>query len=198
MKKTLLLLFISSAVFNCSNVEEFEGVSIRQYADNVIDFSSEWSPSPGVWSAARALGKENVYDESKPQNGYGDNTNAWSSATADDQREYLVLGFDTLQTVHTIEIYETYFPGAIDTVYVRNASTQQWEKVYAKPAITDLPEVARIFSIYFRETTYLVDAIRIAINSPAVTDQLDENGNEIFGWNEIDAVAIGGQRENNP
>lgn len=182
MKKVTLLLFISSFFIKCSNVEEFDGVTSQQYADFVIDYSSQYTS--GNWSAARALGKEKVYDKSKPQNGYGDNPNAWSSATENSQREYLVLGFDTLQTVHTIEVYETWYPGAIDTVYLRNASTQQWEKVYAKPARTDLPEEARIFAIYLRETTYLADAIRLAINSP-----------EVDGWNEIDAVKISGQRK---
>jgi len=179
MKKTLLLLFIGSAILKCSNVDEFNGVPFRQYADFVIDFSSQYTTTN--WSANQVLGKENVFPI------YDDDSRAWSPATLDGQREYLVLGFDTLQTVHTIEIYETWYPGAIDTVYLRNANTQEWQRVYSKPVILDLPEEARIFTIYMRETTYLIDAIRLAINNP-----------EVNGWNEIDAVAIGGQRENNP
>ncbi|MBX2962717.1 MAG: hypothetical protein KF687_09405 [Cyclobacteriaceae bacterium] len=179
MNKILLLFFIFLIFPKCSEVDEFKGVPFRQYADRVIDFSTQYTA--GNWSANQALGKENVYPV------YDDDIRAWSPSTANGQREYLVLGFDTLQTIHTIEIYETWYPGAVDTVSIRNAGTQQWEKVYAKPAVTNLPEEARIFSIYLRETTYLIDAIRLALNCPAVD-----------GWNEIDAVAITGQRKNDP
>ncbi|MBX2945639.1 MAG: hypothetical protein KF725_07375 [Cyclobacteriaceae bacterium] len=176
MKKTLLLLFISLTFSRCSNVEEFKGIKNRQFASSVIDFSSHYTAVPG-YTAVEALGENDVYPN------YGDLPKAWSPLTQDNQREYLVLGFNPVQTVHTIEIYETYNPGAIDTIYIRHADTKKWEKVYSKPARTDLPAAARIFTIYFRETTYLVDAVRLALNSPAVE-----------GWNEIDAVAISGQR----
>jgi len=180
MKKTLLLLFIGSAILKCSNVDEFKGVKIRQYASSVIDYSSHYTSLPG-YTVYEALGEENVYPN------YGDLQKSWAPLTPDGQREYIVLGFEPHQTIHTIEIFETYNPGAIDTVFIRNANSGKWEKIYSKPAQTDLPKESRIFSIYFRETTYLVDAIRLALNSPAVA-----------GWNEIDAVAISGQRENNP
>jgi hypothetical protein len=187
MKFKPLLLIVLIFTAGCFEVTEFTGVPIRQYADQVIDFSSQYSATS--WSANRALGKENVYPI------YDDLPNAWASKTADEQREYLVLGFDTIQTVNRIEIFETYYPGAIDTVYLRNADTGKWKLIYSRPAETDLPEEARIKSIFLVETTYLVDAIRIAINSPAITDALDEFGNEIYGWNEIDAVVITGQRK---
>lgn len=171
----LILLWIVAG--GCYEVTPaFVGVPIRQYPSQVIAKSSEFSTSS--WSAKRALGAENVYPN------YGDNSNAWSPATEDGQREFLVLGLTTPQTAKTIEIFETWYPGAIDTVYVRIVDTGQWKKIYSKPAIEDLPDEARIFSIFMDETTYLIDAIRIAINSPAVA-----------GWNEIDAVAISGQRE---
>lgn len=177
MRKALTLLFISVLLKSCSSIEVFHGKSIRQYATSVIDFSSQYSSTS--WSANRALGKENVYPI------YGDRVNAWASSTADEKREHLVLAFDTLQTVRTVEVYETWYPGAIDSLFIRNAETKKWVKIYSKPPVTDLPAEARIFTIYIKETTFLADAIRIAINSPAVE-----------GWNEIDAVAISGQRKN--
>jgi len=179
MKKTLLLLFISTIILKCSTVEEFKGVKIRQYASSVLSFSSQWSSTN--WSASKITGEEDVYPD------YGDISNSWATATADGQREFIIVGFEPHQTIHTIEIFETYNPGAIDTVYIRNAGTGKWQKIYSKSALTDLPKESRIFSIYIRETTYLVDAVRLALNSPAVE-----------GWNEIDAVAISGQQENNP
>ena len=181
MKIRSFLPVILVFTFGCDELTEFNGVPIRQYADQVITFSSQYSATS--WSANRTLGRENVYPN------YGDNSNAWSPLTADSQREYLVLGFDTIQTVKRIEIYETWYPGAVDTVYLRNAVTGKWKLIYSKPAITDLPEEARIFKILLGES-FLVDAIRIAINSPAVSSDPD-----ISGWNEIDAVAITGQRK---
>lgn len=177
MKRILIFFSITLLCTTCSELDKFEGVPIRQYAYEVIDFSSHYTSLP-YYTAYEALGEENVYPN------YGDLEYSWASLTPDGQREFIVLGFETPQTIHTIEIFETYNPGAIDTVFIRNESTGEWRKVYSKPARTDLPPQARIFAIYFQETTFLVDAIRLALNSPAVP-----------GWNEIDAVAIGGQRK---
>lgn len=185
MKLKPLLPIVLIFTTGCFEVFEFTGVPIRQYADQVISFSSQYNLSnPGYWYATQALGRENVYPN------YQDSRNAWSPLTADGQREYLVLGFDTIQTVITIQIYETWYPGSIDTVYLRNADTGKWKLIYSKPAETDLPEEARIKSIFLVETPYLVDAIRLAINSPAVSSDPS-----ISGWNEIDAIAITGQRK---
>jgi hypothetical protein len=177
MKYLLSFTLFVFILAGCSDFVEFKGVPIRQYGDRVIRFSSQYSSTD--WAASKALGKENVYPN------YGDFTNAWASLTDDSQREFLELGFDTIQTVKTIEIFETNNPGAIDTVYLRDATLKKWNKMYAKPAVANLAKKSRIFSIYFIETDYFVDAIRIAINSPNVE-----------GWNEIDAVAITGQRKN--
>ncbi len=174
LKSLLPLLLVGAG--GCVELIEFNGVPIRQYATKVITFSSQYSTTN--WSAAQALGKQNVFPN------YGDNTKAWASLKADDYREFLVLGLDTPQTAKTIEIYETFNPGAVDSVFVRRVDSDEWIKVYSKPAITDLPKEARVFTIFLSEATFLVDAIRIAINSP-----------EVEGWNEIDAVAITGERE---
>jgi len=174
LKPLLPLLLVISG--GCVELIEFNGVPIRQYASSVIAFSSQYSPT--TWSAAQALGKQNVHPA------YGDYNKAWASLKADENREFLVLGLDTPQSVKTIEIYETFNPGAVDSVFLRKSDSGEWIKVYSKPVITDLPKEARVFSIFLKETTFLVDAIRIAINSP-----------EVDGWNEIDAVAITGERE---
>ena len=75
-------------------------------------------------------------------------------------------------------MYETYNPGAADTVYVRNPNTGEWENVWSGTASFAGAE-ARIFMVYFPLTDYNVSDIRISINSPAVT-----------GWNEYDAVSV--------
>lgn len=176
MKNTgIITLVLITNLIGCSDFEPFKGEKITQYASSVIGFSSQYSS--GGWSANRALGEENIYPL------YGDFSGAWASFTTDSQREFLILGFEESQTVKKIEIFETFNPGAIDTIFLRNSATQKWVTVYAHKALPDLPATARIFSIHLIETRYKADAIRLAINSPAVA-----------GWNEIDAVAITGQK----
>ncbi len=177
MKSKLSALILFTLLIGCSDFELFQGVPIKQYASKVIRFSTQYSS--GNWAANKALGKENVYPN------YGDIANAWASSLADGEREFLELGFDTLQTVRTVQIFETYNPGAIDTVYLRDSSTKKWTKIYSKPAVNTLEKKSRIFTIQMLETNFFADAIRIAINSKLV-----------LGWNEIDAVAITGQRKN--
>ena len=162
LMKHLLFLF-------CSTIITINAAAQSQYASSVIAFSSEWSPTS--WSAQQALGAPNT-------TGCGDIATAWASASADGAREWLVLGFATPQPVGVINIWETWNPGAVDTIYLRNSSTGVWNNVYTATAAPALP-CPRTFTITIPTTGYNVDAIRLAINSPAVTS-----------WNEIDAVEI--------
>ncbi|MBK9401485.1 MAG: choice-of-anchor D domain-containing protein [Bacteroidetes bacterium] len=149
------------------------GASIlnQRYASTVINFSSEYSTTD--WSANKVIGAPDIYPS------YGDFGNAWASSTPDDSREYLELGYSNPAPINFIDIYETFKPGAVDTVYVKNPNTGLFEIVYTATAVIE-PEVARILHITFPETSFNVSEIRIAINTSAVPD-----------WNEIDAVAIG-------
>lgn len=143
------------------------------YANSVIGFSTEWGISPGNWSAVQALGSPNTFS-------CGDIVTAWASSTTDSRREFLVLGIPTVFDVNKIEIFETWNPGAIDTVYVRNAISGLWIEVYRTTAIAN-PICPTSKIINFAPLTYPINAVRIAINSPAVPS-----------WNEIDAVAVSG------
>lgn len=151
------------------NVNIIVGGSSGQFASSVINYSSQWSSTS--WSAYQATGAPNTC-------GCGDIATAWASSSTDGQREFLVLGFSSPQVVSQINIYETYNPGAVDTVYLRNSSTNTWNMVWFGTASPATP-CPRVFTINIPTTPYTVNAIRIAINSPAVP-----------GWNEIDAVEI--------
>jgi hypothetical protein len=140
-----------------------------QYASSVLAFSSQWGTSS--WSAGQATGAPNT-------NSCGDITTAWASATSDGQREFLVLGYSTPQNVASIIIRETYNPGAVDTIYLRNASNGSWNMVFSQTAMS-VTICPRDFIVNITPTSYLVNAVRLAINSPSVS-----------GWNEIDAVGI--------
>lgn len=162
MKKVTLFLILN--VFFVSI--EFAQI---QYASNVLDFSSQYGSSS--WGAVQATGAPNT-------NTCGDITTAWASATPDGQREFLVLGYSTPQNVASIVVRETYYPGAVDTIYLRNATNGNWNIVFSQTAAS-VAVCPRDFIVNITPTSYLVNAVRLAINSPAV-----------FGWNEIDAVGI--------
>ena len=144
----------------------------QRFVNNVIGFSSQYSSSS--WSANQVVGAPNTYP------GYGDFSTAWTSATINGQREYLVLGFTNPSPVDFIDIYETYNPGAIDTVYIKNPYTGNFEIVYSTTASVAIQN-SRILHITFPLTGFDVSEIRIALNNPALPPV----------WHEIDAVAIG-------
>ncbi len=141
-----------------------------QYASAVTGFSSEYSSTN--WAAVQVLGEPDVWPD------HEDNIHAWASATANGQREYLILRFP--EAVHStgVIIYETLHPGAVDSVFLRDLSTGLWHLAWWTSA-TSQPLQARALRVTFPPTEFLTDEIRIAINSPVVAY-----------WNEIDAVAL--------
>lgn len=141
----------------------------EQFAGSLIAFSSQWSTTG--WSAAQAIGPAGNAN-------CGTNSAAWASLTANGQREYLVLGFNYPAQVNRVTIYQSSTPGAVDTVYLRDASTGTWNEVYSTQA-HQMPCDSLIIQLNFAVTSYPVDAIRIALNSPVVPN-----------WNEIDAVSV--------
>lgn len=146
------------------------GKSTR-FANSVIAYSSQ--NSNVLYSALQALGSPDVYPN------YATSPNSWISNSPDGQREFLVLGFSNAAPINYVDIYETANPGAIDTVFVRNDSTGVWSSVYTSTA-TPATATARINHISFALTAFNVSAIKLAINSAAVS-----------GYNAIDAVSIG-------
>lgn len=146
------------------------------WADTVIAFSSRYT-SPEIpewwWSEEQALGEPDVYPN------YGDSVKAWAPLTANRQREFIELGYDSAMKVSRVTIYETMKPGTVDTLYVRNPEGD-WIIVWTGTA-SPQPDSARAFQIDFPLTEFAVSEIRIAMNSPAIPY-----------WNEIDAVSVSG------
>jgi len=154
-------------------IDSINGKTTR-FVSNIVGFSSQYGNYLGGYSAIDLIGAPNVYPV------YADNGNAWAPAGADNQREYLDLGFDKPAPVSYVDVYETFNPGTIDTVYVKNPNTGNFDVVYTNTAAATAP-VADILHITFPTTTYNVSEIRIAINAPVIPST----------WVEIDAVAIG-------
>jgi hypothetical protein len=151
------------------------GASNSRWAARVLGFSSEYTFSgPTNWHALQALGQPNTYPN------YGDIITAWASLSADDQIEFLELGYDNPAPIDTVSIYETWHPGAVNKISVRNPNTGLWAEVWSGTA-APAGSTSRIFTVTFPLTSFPVDAVRVDIDSPAVRS-----------WNEIDAVNISG------
>ncbi|MFZ4399493.1 MAG: LamG-like jellyroll fold domain-containing protein [Bacteroidales bacterium] len=150
----------------------YQVLAEQRFASNIIAYSSQYSSSS--WSVNQVIGAPNTYPN------YGDISTTWTSATTNGQREFLVLGFPDPAPVNFVDIYETYNPGAIDTVYVKNPVSGNFEVVYSATAVV-APAASRILHISFPLTTFNVSEIRIAMNNPALPSL----------WHEIDAVSIG-------
>ena len=142
-----------------------------RFANAVVAFSSQYASND--YSSAQALGSPNVFPA------YELSPGAWTSASAQGQREYLELSFANPSKINFVDIFETSNPGAIDSIFVKNPATSAFELVYSTTA-SAAPLAARKNHISFTETSFNVSTIRIAINSPAVP-----------GYNAIDAVGIG-------
>ena len=146
-----------------------------QWADIVFNFSSRWTalpPDPSWWwSEQQILGEPDVYPL------YGDFVEAWAPLTANAQREFIEVGFETARRINRISIYETLKPGSIDTVYIKN-NLGEWIEIWSGTA-HPMPDEAREFIIDFPITDFEVSAVRIAMNTEAVPY-----------WNELDAVSI--------
>lgn len=165
--------FISGNLKICSGATDTltAGSTNTRYANNVLGFSSQYASSS--FSAVQVLGSPNVYPL------YTSSPAAWLSSTTDGQREYLNLGFAEAAPINFIDVYETLNPGSIDTVYVKNPNTLNYDVVYTATA-SPAPQLARKNHISFPLTAYNVSEIRIALNSAAVP-----------GYNAVDAVGIG-------
>lgn len=142
-----------------------------RFANKVLAVSSQQTPLQ--FGAVQALGNPDAY----PQHALS--AKAWTSATPDGSREFITLEFPGSAPVNFINIYESFNPGAIDTVYVKNPNTNNYESVYTGTAVSGLT-AANKKHISFPLTGFNVNEVRIALNSPAGT-----------GFNAIDAVAIG-------
>ncbi len=180
MKTTLLLTFcfLGFILVSCSKVPALSGnerVKLTQFGDGIIEFSSEYSAAPGPWSSFVVLGHPDTYPE------YGDKVTAWASKTSDNADEYLTIAYDSAQYVNHVSIYETFNPGAVSAISVRNKENGSWVPVYSDGVELGLAREARIMEVRFPITDFLVDAVKINIAS-----------RQVSGWNEIDAVSISG------
>jgi hypothetical protein len=145
-------------------------LEMGQYASRVIGYSSQYSYS--YWSARRALGPPDTWT-------YGDSALAWTPASRNGTEEWLTVGFDIPVFSTGAIIRETYGNGFVRRLEVRDASTGTFETVSTQEDPSQ-PGTPVDYSVSWPRTTYLVDALRITIDT-------DHN---LSTYEEIDAVEL--------
>ncbi|MBN1502392.1 hypothetical protein JW930_02510 [Candidatus Woesearchaeota archaeon] len=127
------------------------------------------------WSPYAATGKPDV-TECK------DDSHAWAPAEEDLGMQWLELEYDCLVYVSAVNIHETYGPGAVQKVELKNIDTYEtiW-KCEDERTGCRTKECPRYFEVKLENMTeYLSDTVRLTLDTDAP------------GWNEIDAVELVG------
>ena len=143
-------------------------VEVRQWAMGAAA-SSQYS-EPG-WSAQQAVGEPDLYPDC------GDSVSAWASSSSSTV-EWLEVVYTTPVVPTEINIYETYNPGQIVTVEVRDQNNELHSVYTASPQTLD--DCATILTV-FPDVDFAVSAVRITVDQSVVNN-----------WAEIDAVELVG------
>jgi len=175
----VLIVVVCLLQFNYSKSQ-----SSNIFADTVYSFSSEFHVSPGSWSSSKIIGAPDVYPSCN------DNYNAWSFSGVNNgdsihPREWIEIGYSTHYYVDSINVYETYRSGLIDTIYFRDAVSGMWNIVYTNTAVYS--SACNVLRIGMIQTPYTVDAVRLAM----------DNHYPAYAYPEYDAVELVGDITNN-
>src|SRR5207249_8332688 len=109
---------------------------------------------------------------------YGDAATAWAASSKNGTVEFLTLGFATPLYAVGASIRETFGNGFVTRVEVRNAATGAFESLWSG-VDPSMPGTAVNFQVSWTKTAYLVDALRVTVDT-----------NHDPSWEEIDAVQM--------
>lgn len=154
-----------------------------QWADTVLYKSREYNTSPGNWSAWQLLGPANTYPN------YGDIQTAWTASYYGDQRDTLIVGYRNPVAATAVEIYQTYNPGFIDSVFVREYPANIWHRVYAHHAHADTA-ISTILSVSLLGT-YSIDAVRLDIATDSADDYVEIDAISLLAPTQVSGLAPG-------
>ena len=162
MKKITLILL--SFVFACTLFAQETVV----WGSEVVDVSTEFSPYE--YSAIQALHRPNVLPRG------GESPNAWRPKRTD-KEEFIVVSFTNAIKAQQVAIAESENPGAVKEVYAYDTDYNEYKLFDLTPR--NLPIEARLLNLFFEETSYAIQAIKVV---------LDGSANP--GYNSIDAIGI--------
>ncbi len=108
---------------------------------------------------------------------YGDQVTAWAPATTDGQQEWIVVDYAEEVSPKSIEVYETYNPGALTKASIFDSFGR--EVVVWEGADPTQPPAAGGVSKLPVSTIWKTRKVKIYLDSPAAP-----------GWNEIDTIGL--------
>lgn len=162
MKKLLLIICLAAVSFAIKAQESVV------WGSEVIDVSSEYSPLE--YSAIQALHKPNVLPKG------GDNPNAWRPKR-NDKEEFVMVSFASPIKAKQVAIAESENPGAVTKVYAYDSDYNEYLLFEITPRA--IPVEQRLLNLFFEQTEYPIQAIRVVIDGSAVP-----------GYNAIDAIGV--------
>ncbi|PAY16161.1 hypothetical protein CKO51_28085 [Rhodopirellula sp. SM50] len=146
-------------------------VELWQFAEVVVDFSSQYSPTS--WSAEQALGASDTFV-------YGDSRQAWAPRAINGTSETLTVGFATPVQSTGVIIRETFGNGFVTAVHVRDADTGVYHLVSTAQDGSQAG-TAVDYNVSWPLTDYRVDAVRITVDT-----------DHSLSYEEIDSVRLRG------
>lgn len=168
---TVLLATLACATSTTGSNDDTTGSTsgtTRQWASSA-DASSAFGSSD--WAATQATGSPNTLT-------CGDEVTAWASSSYSGV-DWLDVGFTTPVVPTQINIYESYTPGSIVKVEVRDLDGSFHTVYQGTPAsVSDCP---RVLTININDIDYKVNAVLISVDQ-----------SELNNWDEIDAVELVG------
>ena len=126
------------------------------------------------YSALQAAGAPNTPSA-------GDFATAWAPQESDGGEQTLELTYEHSVIPYAVNIHENYNPGAVIAVEAYDAENDEWVVLWDGEAAA-LEEPLRVFSPELSAADFATNAIRLVLDTDAVT-----------GWNEIDAVELLGR-----
>ena len=132
---------------------------------------------PGDAKLARQWGPEQACGEPDTKEA-GDLGTAWASREQDARGEWLLLEYATPVRAASVEIHETFNPGALEAIAILDPAGAEIEVWRAGAAPTAVAEPGRVLKIDL-PLGFTVERLKLYLRSEAVP-----------GWNEIDAVGL--------
>lgn len=151
-------------------------INVTQWADVVLDFSSQFSTRD--WSARQALGEPNTF-------AYGDIPTAWTASSQNGTIEFLTVGFDNPVLATAAMVRETWGNGFVTKIEVLDLM-DQYHQVWTGEDPSQ-PGTPVEFEVTFPLTQFLVQGLKITID----TDH------DLGTYEEIDAIRLKGKTEGN-
>jgi hypothetical protein len=139
-----------------------------------VDAEATSEYSDGDWSAVQAIGEPDA------EAGMDDPL-TWVAEEAESGLQTLTLSYEWPVVPYAVNIYENLNPGAVVSVAAYALEDDVWVTLWEGIADTEGMSSA-VFSPPLAEADFTTDAIRIELDTDAVS-----------GWNEIDAVELFGR-----